>query len=145
MRDIKTSALVRETDVSLDYVALFDALFITLMLTLVSSRFVLAPGLSMESNPLPTMDGSDGAIIDAELSVLNAKSPSMIIYDGAIFNINELPQKMLENKARNETAVLLVKADKNVTAQTIIDIVVAAKSAGFKRIQLAAKSGRTTE
>ena len=139
MRDINTSALVRKADASIDCVALFDILLIALMLTLVGSRFVLAPGLSMENAPLPSISASNGAVTDAELSVLSAKSPSMIIYDGAIFNMAGLFKKMGDNKVRNPHAVLLVKADKNVTAQTIIDIASAAKSAGFKRIQLAAK------
>ncbi len=145
MRNINTSALVRKADASLDYVALFDILLIALMFTLLGSRFIIAPGLSMESATMPTTSDTNGAITDAELSVLNAKSPTMLIYDGAIFNIDSFVAKMRKAKAPRANSVLLIKADKSVSAQAIIEIANAAKAGGFTKIQLAAKSASATK
>ena len=140
MRDINTSALVRKADASIDCVALFDILLIALMLTLVGSRFVLAPGLSMENAPLPSISASNGAVTDAELSVLSAKSPSMIIYDGKIQTLESFLRLMGHRKPpapRPET--LLIKTDKRVDSQTLLSICEAAKKGGYSKILIATR------
>ena len=78
------------------------------------------------------------AVVDGDLSVLNAKGNTMIIFDGAIFNAESFSKKMHSQKAGTHRGVLLIKADKNVDTQTLLDICSAARAGGFEKIHLAA-------
>lgn len=140
MKPVNVSSQVRRPSASIDAAALFNILLIALMFTLLGSRFIVAPGLSLELDSLPAADVSGGALTDADICVLSAKGNSMLIYDGAIYNIATFAKKMESSKAARKNAVLLVKADKNVDAQTLVDISLAAKKGGFERIQIAAKA-----
>lgn len=140
MTPVDTSSKVRRERITLCSAALVDILLIALMFTLLGSKFILAPGfaLEFEGNKLPTSKSPDAAVVDGDLSVLNAKGNTMIIFDGAIFNTESFAKKMRSHKAGTKGGVLLIKADKNVDTQTLLDICAAARAGGFGKIHLAA-------
>lgn len=143
MTPVNIAAKVRKERVAVSSAALADGALIMLLVMLASSRFVLAPGFSIDAGAkLPDAAAPDAALADSAIDVLNAKGKSMIIYDGEIFGVKTFAQKMSAKGAGKRNAVLLVKADKNVDAQTLLDICAAARAGGYKRIHLAAsKSG----
>ena len=140
MTPVDISSKVRRERITLCSAALVDILLIALMFTLLGSKFILAPGfaLEFEGNKLPTSQSPDAAVVDGDLSVLNAKGNTMIIFDGAIFNAESFSKKMHSQKAGTHRGVLLIKADKNVDTQTLLDICSVARAGGFEKIHLAA-------
>jgi len=142
MTKVDVSSKVRRERISLSSAALFDALLIALIFLGLTSKFVLAPGFSIDlsSANIPVCATFDNVIVDEDLTVLNAKSGSMIIFDGAIFTPESFAKRMASYSRGKDRGVLLLKIDKNVDAQTLIDICNAAKIGGFKKIQIAAEA-----
>lgn len=140
MKCVNTTALVRKPKCSIDAVALFDTLLIALMLTYTGSRFVLAPGVAVDLESLPEVKNITSSVPDADASVLNANGKNMIIYDAHIYTIDSFKKRMSGAGKVKEGSVLLVKAQKNVDAQTLVDIFKAARDGGFKQVQLAAQN-----
>lgn len=139
MRIVDTSSKVRKERISVSSAALADGILIALMFVLLTSKFILATGHSIDlSQELPTTSSSDAAIADASIDVLTAKANSMIIFDGAIFNPQSFARTMLDTKSKNKfREILLIKADKNVDTQTLLNICISAKKGGFKKVHIA--------
>ncbi len=140
MTPVNVFSKIPKERVSISAPAIFDILLIALMFSLVSSKFVLAPGLSISMAPdeaLPTMANPEQAIANSDLSVLTAKGNSMLIFDGSIYDKHSLSRKM--KSLKNKNGVLLIKADKNLTVQSLIEIAEIAKTGGFKQIHIATK------
>ena len=143
MRIVDTSSKVRKERISVSSAALADGVLIALMFMLLGSKFILATGHSIDlSQTLPVAISPETAITDASIDVLNAKGKSMIIFDGAIFNPQSFARKMLSTKSTdNSQKILLIKANKNVDTQTLLDICASAKKGGFKKVHIATTRG----
>lgn len=139
MKLVNTSAQVRKQDARISSAALFDTLLIALMFTLLGSRFIVAPGMGIDlsSEILPSVDAIDKSVIDSDLNVLNAQGNSMLIYDGAIYNLESFKRQMQNSK--QDGGVLLIKADRSLDTQTLMSICKAARDGGFSKVQIAAR------
>jgi len=140
MTPVNVFAKVPKESFFISSAALLDILLIAMMLMLTASKFVLAPGMSMElggKNSLPETSAPDYAGVDSDLSVLTAEGNSMLIFDGSIFNMGTLAKKMKTFKGGGD--VLLIKADKNMSIDSLVKIAEIAKTGGFKKIHIAAK------
>ncbi len=120
-----------------------DLIAIVFMVYFLTSSFVVAPGigidLSSDTLVLPQSISSEklgGVGVDENISVLNVRGESMVIFEGKIYSLDSFAEEMKNYKA---SGVLLLKMDKSVDAQTLCRITEYALKAGFKRIQLAAK------
>ena len=144
MTAVDTSSKVRRERITLCSAALVDVLLISLMFVLLGSKFVLAPGftIAFDNDSLVSAESPNAAAVDDDLSVLNAKGNSMIIFDGAIFNPESFAKKMKASRQGEKRGILLIKADKNVDAQTLIGICSAARAGGYENIHLAAAPKR---
>ena len=132
----------------LDVAALIDVLLIAFFLSMLGSRFIFAPGMTVDlALELPVSSQSTLAALptDAVLTVkvLTAKRDNMYIFDGSIYTMEALEQlfqnydKML-NQGRE--AILLVKADKTLTMDAFAKLADLARMAHFSKIQLAAET-----
>ncbi len=140
MTPVNTSAKVRKLQCSPDAVALVDVLLVSFVFYLAGGPLMLAPGVAMELPELPSGDSGDATGVADDVSVLSARGDNMIIFDGAIYSTDSFSRLMKERKARPPRgASLLIKADKSVGVQTLIDICRAAKNGGFSIVQIAAK------
>ena len=140
MTPVNVFAKIPKERLSISVPALIDVLLIALIFMLTSSKFVLAPGLSVSlssDEALPEMSSPDFAITDSDLSVLTANGNSMLIFDGSIYDRKSLAKKMKTLKSKND--VLLIKADKSLTVQSLMEIAEIAKLGGFKQVHIAAK------
>ncbi len=146
MKLVNLTSRLASKESFLDAAALFDVLLIALMLTLVGSRFVLAPGLGID---LSVLDGeispSDMSTADSDLSVLNARSNTMFVYDGAIYTPESFEKQMRKDAKSANRGTLLVKADRSLSAEQLMGICRMAKAGGFSKIRLAAKTGAENE
>ena len=140
MTIVNTSSRVRKTEISVDAVALFDILLIALMMTLASSKFILSPGMGIdiESDALPEISSPENALTDEDICVVNASGKSMLIFEDEIFAIPALQKHFAATKSSRKNSILLIKTDKTLDTQTLLEICNAAKAGGFKRVQIAA-------
>lgn len=148
MKLVNLTSRLHSQENFLDAAALFDVLLIALMFVLLSSRFVLAPGTNIELAELGApADSRYLSAIDADLTVLNAKSDSMLIFNGAVYTPETFAKQMQFDglKKTYKGGVLLVKADKTVSSQRLMNICSLAKIGGFSRVQIAAKESKKNE
>lgn len=144
MNLVNTTAKVRRQEISVDCAALFDILLIALMMTLLGSKFVAATGLGISfggggESGLPKMGDPDSAVANSDMNVLSARGDSMLIFDGAIYTIDSFRKSFSSAGKPAKRGTLLIKADKNLAVQTLVEICEAAKSAGFENAIIAAE------
>lgn len=140
MTPVNTYAKTTKFKLGINGAALFDVLLIAIMMSLLSSRFVVATGLGLNvdsADALPKINSVEYAHTDADLCVLTAKTNSMFIFGGSICNKNSLAKQMQSTKSKRN--ILLIKADKNLTIDELLEIVDIAKKSGFKKVHIAAK------
>ena len=147
MKLVNTTSRLRRIEIGLDAAALFDVLLLAIMLTLLSSKYICATGMPINleniqsaAEALPITNDTEKAIIDADVDVLSAKGDSMLIFDGAIYTINSFRYELKKSKPKVKSrGTLLIKADKNLSSQALINICEAAKLGGFKKAIIAAR------
>lgn len=123
---------------SLDVFYFADLALLGVFFLLMGSQFVLAPGMPMN---LPVMEDSTGLAQPADL-VVSMRGDDGILFEGGLFPLKAFESKLAEVvAARGETAVL-VRVDRQVTAQGLIDLCAAARRAGASHVQIAAEEGR---
>ena len=135
MTPINVFSKIPKERISIGSVAIVDVILIAFILMLSMSKFVLAPGFSVGvDNNLPNMANPNYAKIASDLTVLTAKTNSMIIFDGSICDSSLLTKKMA---IKRHKGTLLIKADKNLTIQQLLEIADTAKMGGFEKIHIA--------
>lgn len=112
---------------------LFDILLIALFFSLLSSRFVLSPGLVVN---LPQGGGGPGLPASA---VLTVRSDDMLLFEGQILSVARLEGVLSEHLSRRGETNLLIYFDREVSMQTLLAVSEIAREAGVARIQLAAE------
>lgn len=137
LRPLGLSQVLAIPDRRLDATPLFDVLLIVIMLFVMGSRFIFAPGLSiaLPESPLPNLDGV------STVDVLTAKSRNFIIFRETKFTLSSLEKSMTAANFERppKDAFLLVRADENVDMETFIAISQLARMAGYGGVQLAAR------
>jgi biopolymer transport protein ExbD len=111
----------------------FDVLLIAFFFSLLSSHFVLSPGLTIN---LPT--GGSGPGLPAS-AVLTVHTDEMLLFEGRILNMNGLGEALREHVKAPGEANLLIRFDRNVSIQTLLAVAEVARAEGVARVQLAAE------
>ncbi len=131
---------LREPERQFDFVPFVDLCVIGLFFALHSSRFLFAPGVTIE---LPQADA--GFLTGAPATaVMTVRENNMILFEGQIFRGETLRSKLQEYVKTKQLpgSILLVKADKGVDVQLLLLIFEEARKAGFSRVQVAAEASR---
>lgn len=123
---------------------LIDLCAIGLFFALFSSKFVMAPGITLN---LPAVGDPSAAIapVFEVVSVSEVNGEEMIFYRD---NVSRLPAfaALFERRGRPpENATLLVKADARVSMQTLSELADVAIKAGYSKVQLAAENRQEAE
>jgi biopolymer transport protein ExbD len=149
-------------DKRLDPVPLLDILLIAVLMISLSSRFLYAPGLTIDlegntpGQPAWTLDlptASQGIMpgqpttATLTVAVLTARQENMFLFDGQIHTLPSLQATLRAagGTQRYQNGVLLLKLDRAVSTQTFLTLCELAQEAGFSRIQLAAGNGLDRE
>jgi biopolymer transport protein ExbD len=132
------AAHLRRPPSAFDALAFVDACLIALMFTLLSSRFVLAPGVNLE---LPTTrEAPLSAILTSRvLTVTENEGREMLIFEGRILNLETFANLLADRPTDRQAEVLLILADRDVSMQKLVRICELAEQAGFVSVQLAAE------
>jgi biopolymer transport protein ExbD len=126
----------------LDFFAWVNVGVIVLFFGLLGSRFVLAPGLPVgvgaeNALELPNTGGAiDGA--GPASVVVSYRRDNVILFEGGMYALPELRKHMEDYAKLHPQAVLLVRADRQVSMQAFLDLCDMAKQVGFKGVLVAA-------
>ncbi|MBI2497008.1 MAG: hypothetical protein HYV75_03480 [Opitutae bacterium] len=128
----------------LDFVAWVNVGVIVLFFSLFGSGFVLAPGLPVgvgaqpDTVVLPSVglasQGSESASV-----VVSYRSDNLILFEGGMYTLSELRRHLEGYVKMHSGAVLLVRADRQVTVQAFADLCEMARVVGFANVLLAAE------
>lgn len=145
---------LRNPDYRLGIVPLASVLLVAFFLFAMTSKFIFAPGLTVElapeTNPgaaqipdaekyaLPVFDGPIAG--KPTSSVLSIKNDSMFIFDGNIYRNLSDAFPPVSSAHAGTRGILLVKMDRSTSIQSLFDLTKVARDAGFSAIQLAAES-----
>lgn len=127
----------------LDFFAWVNVGVIVLFFGLLGSRFVLAPGLSIgvggeQSLVLPEVRGATESAGPASV-VVSYRRDNVILFEGGMYSLSELRKHMESYAKLHPGAVMLVRSDRQVSMQSILDLCEMARSVGFANVLLAAE------
>ncbi|WP_269541407.1 ExbD/TolR family protein [Cerasicoccus fimbriatus] len=132
-----------------DVAALFDILLIVVMISLLGSRFVFAPGstVALEDLQLPESRFAQLAGVPT-VDVLTLLQDDRVIYDGQFMTAEDwslgLEEDLVEVR-RSNNAILLIKADGRISLQAFLRISDRARQAGYTRVQIAERPAKATK
>ena len=131
----------------LDFFAWVNVALIVLFFGLLGSRFVLAPGLTIgvgneSALELPQISGANEGAGPASV-VVSYRRDNVILFEGGMYTLPEL-RKHMETYARlHPGAVMLVRADRQVSMQAFLDLCDMARQVGFANVLAAAEQPET--
>ncbi|MDQ8187255.1 biopolymer transporter ExbD [Pelagicoccus sp. SDUM812002] len=113
-----------------------DLCAIGLFFVLFSSKFVMAPGITLA---LPEVGSSQVAIspLYEVVTVTEVKGEEMIFFKDSKFNLDSLEKLFAKRGKAPQGATLLVKADVAVSMRTLALLSELAIESGYSRVQLA--------
>ena len=130
----------------LDFIAWVNLGMLVLFFSLLGSRFVLAPGLLVGAGEgsfhLPAATNQQRAATAS--IVVSYRQDNVILFEGAIVKLPELRQRLEAYAQKHPGEVLLLLADKHVSAQALTDLSVMAQAAGFAYVLMAAEHPAAT-
>jgi len=122
---------------SLDVFYFADLALLGVFFMLMGSQFVLAPGMPMN---LPVMEDSTNLAQPADV-VVSMRGDDGILFEGGLFPLKAFESKLAEVVTTRGAVTVLVRVDRQVTAQGLLDLCAAARKAGAKHVQIAAEEG----
>jgi biopolymer transport protein ExbD len=127
----------------LDFFAWVNVGVIALFFGLLGSRFVLAPGLPIgvardSELVLPEVAGAVTTAGPASV-VVSYRRDNVILFEGGKYTLSELRKHMETYAKQHPGAVMLVRADRQVSMQAFLDLCEMARQVGFANVLAAAE------
>ncbi len=137
----KLSAVPRD----LDMMFWVNVGVVMLFFSLLGSRFVLAPGLPVQLGNL-ILPVSKSTTQSAASVVISYRRDNMVIFEGGIFDLQDLRPRIQQYGKDHPGSVMLVRYDKAVSMQGFVDLCDLARAAGLSVLvaaepQVAEESG----
>lgn len=126
----------------LDFVAWVNAAVIVLFFSLLGSGFVLAPGLLIGAGDAGFKLPATGGLQYSPTAsvVVSYRQDEVILFEGAIIKLPELRERLKVYAQQHPGEVLLLLADKHVSAQAVTDLSAMATSVGFAYVLMAGET-----
>jgi biopolymer transport protein ExbD len=128
----------------LDFFAWVNVAVITLFFSLLGSRFVLAPGVAIGVGDggvlAPPTVGPSSVESSRASVVVSVRRDNVVLFEGGVYSLPDLRKQMTDYTKNHSGAVLLVRADRQVSVQALLDLCDMAKSVGFANVFLAGES-----
>ncbi|HEY5552281.1 MAG TPA: biopolymer transporter ExbD [Opitutaceae bacterium] len=128
---------LRPSPRSFDVFYFADLALLAVFFMLMGSQFVLAPGMPVN---LPVMEDSTNLAQPADV-VVSMRGDDGVLFEGGLFPLAAFQSKLAEIVAARNVETVLVRVDRQVTAQGLLDLCAAARRAGAKHVQIAAEEG----
>lgn len=135
-RPLELQSRLKRPSLWVNPLPLFDVLAIVLFFSLLSSQFVLSPGLTIN---LP--EGGTGPGLPAS-AVLTVRTSEMLFFEGRNLNMAALAPALrdhVEQRGPRGDSNLLIYIDRDVPVQTLLAVTEIAREQGIDRVQLAAE------
>lgn len=130
---IRRSKRVR---VSLDITPLIDVVFLLLIFIMLSSSFVLQPGIRIE---LPEAQAAEAESLQP-LVLRVPRAESAACYVGNVrVEMDELPAYLKRLRAESESETLVIACDKRASVERFVKVLDIAKAAGFENLDIATR------
>lgn len=127
----------------LDFFAWVNAGVIALFFGLLGSRFVLAPGLpiGVDANTELVLPEIGDAVTHAGPAsvVVSYRREDVILFEGGKYTLSELRKHMEAYAKQHPGAVMLVRADRQVSMQDFLNLCEMAREVGFANVIAAAE------
>ena len=123
----------------IDPIPLLDILFIAFFISLISSKFLFAPGINIDlpKSSKVALSGCPTA------TVLSVSQSNMIFFEGKMYNVDNLEAALTEfirNTSKPQNITLLAKISQSTDMDTFFKICEIAQRSGFSNIQVAANT-----
>jgi len=115
---------------------------VALFFSLLGSRFILATGERIQlDGPPPVVDVPQiASASQGEASVVvSYRRDNMVLFEGGIYELRDLQAPMQKYGQAHPGSTLLVRVDKQVSVQGLLELFDLAKRAGFAQVLLAAE------
>ena len=118
---------------------------VVLFFSLLGSRFVLSPGMSVQVGNEFELPHITAATQGAASVVISYRRDNMVIFEGGIYDLGSLRAPVEQYAKEHPGTVLLVRYDKAVSMQGFVDLCDLARSAGFAGTVMVAAEPQVTE
>lgn len=126
---------IKAPSMKLESIPILNVLCIAFLISLLSSKYLFAPGLTIElpKQSEPTLEGRPTA------TILSVNEANMIFFEGNIYTLENIEIALTTFTQTNKilSPTLLTKISKGTEMNTVFKICEIAHKAGFANIQLA--------
>ena len=122
-----------EEDFIIELAPFIDVAFLLLIFFMVSTTFISSPGIKIN---LPKAKSDE--IIRDKKDITIVISEKIIMFNKIVITVDDLEKRFLAFKEKyDDKALVILKADKNVTHGLVVRIMDIAKRAGFNKLGIA--------
>jgi biopolymer transport protein ExbD len=123
---------------SFDVLFYADLALLAVFFTVMGSQFVLAPGMPIE---LPLMKQSNDLAQPVDV-VVSMRADDAVLFEGGLYPLAAFQSRLADVVATRGVRTVLVRVDRQVTAQGLLGLCEAARAAGAEHVQIAAEEAR---
>ncbi len=127
----------------LDFFAWVNVGLIVLFFGLLGSRFVLVSGIpiGVEGDANLVLPAVAGAMQNAAPAsvVVSCRRDNVILFEGGMYTLADLRRHMRSYVEKHPGAVMLVRIDRQVSTQSLLDLCEMAREVGFANVVVAAE------
>jgi len=120
-------------ETSVDLTPLLDIVFIMLIFFIVTASFVRPSGIEVNEPSAKTSEKVDGKNI-----IISITSQNQIWLDGKNIDLRSIKLNLERLARQTPDANLIISADKNSSAESLVSVMDASRQAGLKNISVAA-------
>lgn len=126
--------LRRRPDVRIEVINLIDIILLILLFFLVTTTFVIQPGI-----PVSLPKASSSVKVAGNEIALLVTADETIYFQGERVSLEDLPSLLKAATDNKEDTILLINADEKATHGIVVSVLDVAKALGMERLAIATK------
>ncbi len=130
--------LKRRPEVRIDVINLIDIMLMILLFFMISTTFVVQPGI-----PVTLPKASSSVKVAGKEIVVVITADEGIYFQGQKVGLEQLPSYLKNAMGNNQDTILLINADEKASHGIVVEVLDAAKSLGIDRLAIATKYKET--
>ena len=134
MRRNAINAAVKDDESEINLTPMLDVVFIMLILFIVTANFIKEPGLEINRPDSDTAETQENAAI-----LIAVGSNDEVWMDGRRIDVRQVKANVVKMLADNPKGSVVIQADEQAVADTIIKVMDGAREAGVNAISLASE------
>ncbi len=118
-----------------DLTPLVDVVFLLLIFFMLSTTFIVAPGIKVK---LPTSSSTEISREKKEVRVVMAKDDKIFV-EQKLVTIDELGKYLKKAARENREGMVIIQADERVLHGKVVEVMDVAKTSGFNKLAIATR------